>query len=163
MEYIISALWILLELLFCLLFLSAFLRVKRKVSHLIMAVVVVWVAMCIYSNIHLDGIVKQMLSLIVVILLSFYILEGKLVAHILLSVVCYLFIAVFDTVVGYGICALLKISLDRFFQMHLLYSTVVTLGKLVQVLLAWILYRIRSFGKINKANGRWLFLTILFQ
>lgn len=162
MEYVISALWIILELLFCLFFLASYLKIKRKPLQFIIAVAVVWVTMCMYSNIHLDGIMKQTISVALVFLLSFYLLEGGIAAHILLSFVCYLFIAVFDTIIGYGMCALMNISLNRFFEMHLFYSTVVTLGKLLQVLFGWILYRVRTVGKINKANSKWLFLIIFF-
>lgn len=70
--------------------------------------------------------------------------------------------AIFDTIALYGVSALMGVSYTEFIWMKLLYVVTVCLSKLVSILLAWIIYRIRRTASNQPIQRRWLLLALLF-
>ncbi len=160
--YLLSAIWVGLELAGCLLFNGAFLTKKEKRTQDAKIVVAAWVIMSIYANIPVLNLVKQCVTILIFMFLSIQFYQGKSIVHLFLTIICYIFITVIDTASLYGICALLKMSYTEFVWRKLSYSTLITVDKLLFVFFAWLFFRFRSKGDFQGVNRKWLFLSILF-
>lgn len=162
MEYIASIVWIGLEILCVLKFCSAFLKSKQGTWKKIIGVLLIWSIIYAYSNTQINGIIKPIISIVVLSCLSIWMFNGKPVFHFFLVAVCYIFIAIIDTVVVNGTCLLLDISyLDLVWRKYT-YLTVITIDKLIAVLVAWIICQFFSSEGTFRANSKWLALMILF-
>ena len=160
--YLLSAIWVGLELSGCLFFNGAFLQEKRRKPYAVRLVVVAWLIMSIYANIPISNLVKQIITILIFTFLSVLFYNGKSIDHLFLTIICYIFITVIDSMFLYGGCALLKLSYAEFVWRKLSYSTLITVDKLLVVFLAWLLFRFRSKGDFQGANRKWLSLSILF-
>lgn len=162
MEYILSLLWGFLELLSFFLFNKAFLTQKRggKISTIVF--ICTWLLMCGYSNTDIDPMLKQIVSVGVWVAFSFILYDGSWPSRIALAIVAYIFHAITDTAMIYGTCALLHIRMSEFVWRKLFYSTVVTIGKLLDVFLAWVLVRLRHSNGLRGIRNRWFLLMLLF-
>ena len=88
--------------------------------------------------------------------------EGTYVVHIVIAVICYIFIATIDAITVNGMCSLLEISYDALVWRKLTYITLTTADKLIAVFFSWLLYRYRKKGTLGKLKVKWLLLSILF-
>lgn len=93
---------------------------------------------------------------------SVYLFQGSLPHHILVTLLCILVIGVSDTIFPYGMCSLMSISFEELSSQKLTYLTVVTVGKLFNILIAWIIHRFRDAGQPQKIQVHWLVLSLLF-
>lgn len=162
MEYIISAVWALSELLSCMLFCGAFLKERREKRYISIAVICAWIIMCIYPNIGIEGFIKQVITIGFITFVSAFCYSGQWLTHMLLVIICYIFIAVIDIAMVNGISVLLGISYSEFIWRKLSYITVVTIGKLIENLCAWLLYHFRPLAGLEVTNRKWLSLSLLF-
>lgn len=87
---------------------------------------------------------------------------GYNVAHILLALICYIFIATIDTIAINGTCALLGISYDEFIWRQFTYTVVTTMDKLLACFVTWLLYRFRQKKNMARIQNKWLLLSSLF-
>ena len=162
MEYFASLVWIGLEILCVLKFCSAFLKSKQGKWKKIIGVLLIWAVIYAYSNMQINGIIKPIISIVVLSVLSFWMFYGKPVFHFFLVAVCYIFIAIIDTLVVNGTCIMLNISyLDLIWRKYT-YVTVITIDKLIAVLVAWIICQVFSTEGTFRANSKWLTLMLLF-
>ena len=76
MEYVIGALWSGLELFCCFLFNGAFLPQKGFNKNCVYKVLIVWIFVCIYTNIPINQFVKQVLTVVVYTILSMILYRG---------------------------------------------------------------------------------------
>lgn len=162
MEYIISAVWALLELLSYLIFCGAFLKEKRKKKHIFIAAACAWLVACIYPNSGIDPLLKQAISIGIIIGLSMFSYKGKWLTHLLLVILSYIFIVAIDTVTIVGTSALLGVSYSEFVWRKLTYVTTVTLGKLLELLFAWLLCHYKTASGLHLTGKKWLVLSLLF-
>lgn len=133
MEYVISVIWTGLELLSVVFFNGAFLSRRKKNRYQIIIPVLFWIVVCIYTNLGINILVKQALTVLIFAGLSFVLYNGKSFAHIVLSLLCYIFIIVIDTLVINGMCALLRISYEVLIWRKLSYVTLTTVDKMTSV------------------------------
>ena len=162
MGYVFTALWTFMELSSCLLFCDSFLLRRRSYTFEGIAFLIVWIAMSIYPYIIPDPIVKQILSVLLLIALSALLYKGHAAIYPLIVVVFYLFTAVFDVITACGMSMILSKSLNELFEYQRLYCSIVTFGKLLQVFLAWLVHHLRKAKIQSGLNGQWLLLTLLF-
>lgn len=162
MEYVISVIWTGLELLSVVFFNGAFLFRRKKNKYQIIIPVLFWIFVCLYTNLGINILVKQALTVLVFAGLSFVLYNGKYSAHIVLSLLCYIFIIVIDTLVINGMCALLRISYEVLIWRKLSYVTLTTVDKMTSVFFSWLLYRLRHRGSLGNYHSKWLILSILF-
>lgn len=160
--YLLSAIWVGLELSGCLFFNGAFLQEKDKPSYTPKIVVAAWAIMSIYANLPINNLIKQIVTILIFTFLSIFFYNGKSIVHFFLTIICYIFITVIDSIFLYGACALLQMSYAEFVWRKLSYSTLITVDKLLVVFFAWLLFRFRSKGDFQGANRKWLSLSILF-
>ena len=162
MLYVISFIWIGLELLCCVLLNGAFLKKKETSSKARIILLIAWILMCSYPNTAINKIFKQLLTLLILTSTSILIYRAKIIVHILLTTIGYIFITIVDTIVAYGTLYLLGISFSEFVWLKMTYITVTTVGKLLAVFFAWLIFHFRASGGLQGVNSQWLALLLLF-
>lgn len=162
MEYVISLLWTGLQLIGAVLFVAAFLSKKRDTKSFLVCLAFTWLLMYGYSNMNINQEIKQIISIAVTAFMSIYLFEGSWFTHIFLTTTAYIFIIITNTIVIYGTSALLGISMAAFVWRKTFYVTVVTLGMLLDIFLAWLLFHFRGTNRLYRIESKWLLLMILF-
>ena len=162
MEYIISPIWIFIELSTIILFSSSFLHKKKNANKHIISFIIVWIASSIYSNVGLGALLVQLLNLCAVFLLLTGMFESKWLYRLLCAVVAWVFMSTIDTSVAYGFCSLLGISHSEFVWKKLLYIAVMSISKLIELFLAYLFSRLRRTKVTGFMNNKWTYLIILF-
>ena len=162
MEYIISATWSALELLCVALFNGAFLAKKDRKKRNIVIIATIWILTNVYTYLPISPFLRQIFLPFIYAGISLLLYNGTYVAHVFLSVICYIFIAAIDAFSSYGICGLLHIDYNTLIWRKLLYATLITVDKLIAVFLSWLLYRFRKKGDFGKQYSKWLLLSVLF-
>ena len=162
MTSLISAFWTLLELGFLCLFWNCLFQ--QKVSSLKYCLVLLAVCLfCqIYMNIGLNQLIKMLLTTSIYLVASVTLNRGKWYQHLVFVLLGTGIIGFFDTAFLYGASAILGISLSDLIWKKLLYVTVVTLGKLIPIFLAWLFLHFRKIRNLQTLEGKWLLLSILF-
>lgn len=162
MEYIIGAIWSGLDLFCCFLFNGAFLLQRNLSKKYAYKVLLIWLFVCIYTNISINQYIKLVLTVTIYTVLSILLLQGTFPVHACLSVIYYIFNASMDTVAIHGMCYLLGISYNTFVWRKLSYITLITADKLLTVFLAWTLRHFRKKRSLGKQRNKWVQLSILF-
>lgn len=162
MEYIIGPIWILLELSAIVFFSHAFLQKRKANKKQILWFFAIWMISSIYSNIGISSIAILMLNLCAAFCLLTIFFSDKWLHRLLCTVVVLVFLSTIDAAVAYGFSAILGISYADFVWKKLLYIAVVTLGKLLEVLFAYLLWRMRNNEGAHSIKRKWTALTILF-
>lgn len=162
MEYLLSALWQALDLIFLHLFWSAFF--PRKVSlqkYLCCFVGLSLVTFCyiyLLDNSFLEFTVMFALHLFSVQMLY----HGKTWHHLIAILFAIIIGSMVDVAVLYGTCAFLKTSLTEFTWRILSYSVVVTLGKLFSIMFAWLMKQYRKNNNLAATESKAILLSLLF-
>lgn len=133
MEYIIGGLWSGLELLASLFFSGAFLSRREKKWYQPLLFLSAWIFVCVYTNLELNRIIMQILSIMVYAALSCVVHDGKWYLHILLALISYLFLLITDALVVNGMCALLHLSYNQLMERMWLFITLTTIDKTIAV------------------------------
>ena len=94
--------------------------------------------------------------------ISLWVNQGKLRWHILIALLTYCFGMAINNVFTYGACALLGISMEVLVWRKLLFTVVVTAGKLAAIFLAWYIGHLWKGRKSSAVRGKWLLFTLLF-
>lgn len=162
MEYIISTIWSALELLCVTFFNGAFLSKKTSKKRNAIVVVAIWGFTNLYTYLPISPFLRQIFLPFIYAGVSLILYNGTYIAHIFLSVICYIFIAAIDAFSSYGMCGLLRIDYNTLIWRKLLYTTLITADKLLAVFLAWLLYRFRKRGNLDRQHSKWLLLSVLF-
>ena len=162
MQYIVSALWIGFELLCCLVFISSFQNCKRSKSTCIIAFLLSWLVMNVYSNTNINEIFKQFVTIALFTGLCNFLYDGKIVSHLFLVITCYIFLTLIDTACAYGFCAIIGVTFTELIWLKFTYITVTTISKLLSLCIAWLFKRARSSGGTNGLQSRWFLLLLLF-
>lgn len=162
MQFLLSSIWIGLELLCCLVFISGFQSCKRKKTICFVTFFLAWAVMVIYTNTEINEIFKQFITLAIFVGVCAFLYDGKILLHLLLVLVCYIFLSLIDTACAYGVCALLGIPFSDFVWLKFTYITVTTISKLLALLFVWLIKRTRASGGIHGLQSKWLILLILF-
>lgn len=162
MEYIISAIWIGLELLSSIFFNGAFLPHRRKNQYSIIILILLWTFVGVYTNLGINILFKQVLTISVFVGISAILYRGKWFVHLVLSLICYIFITIIDTLVINGMCTLLRVSYEELIWRKFSYVTLTTVDKMLSVFSAWLIYRLRNRGALGFYHSKWLLLSILF-
>lgn len=162
MEYFISPIWVLLELISIILFCNAFLTPNKNKVQCIISIVFVWISLSLLGSIVFDGMVKQLLSICLILTLSFTFFTGSRKQRFLFAVLGVAFVGIIDTIIAYGICSLIGISFAELVWKKLLYVSVVTIAKLIAIFIAYIFWRFHPKDGMPAIQSSWLLLTLLF-
>lgn len=162
MEYVLNILWSLLELVFFYFFWGCFLHTKRTTKEQLKAIATAWFAGLVYLFLIPDEMIKQGLTYSMLFLVSVYLYRGVWYLHLILVLVGCLFNGLMDAIILYSITAILEISYAEFVWMKLFYSVAVTISKLVSILIAWSMRRVKNTPNNDEIQRKWLLLMLLF-
>lgn len=162
MEYIVSLLWVSLELLNFALFSDAFLQRKRLHKEYILVFLFAWLIMFLYSRFIEDDFLKFLITIVTILIMSFFLYKGSWQRHLLSTLFVYAFSGIMDICIVYGVSILLNVSYKELVWKQLLYITVGTVAKLLCCLCAYLVRKIRKPFGAQSIKGRWLILTTLF-
>lgn len=162
MEYFLSAFWAILELVILYYFLSAFLEIRHSKRFCTLTFGCAWIVTLIYLNIGIPDIVERMISVIMLATVAFIGYRGTALRKILVVVLSYALGAVVDSVILYGTCAILNISLSELIWRKLTYVVAATSGKLITIFLSWLLFHLCQKRAHEPIWQKWLLLTIPF-
>ncbi len=160
MEHVLTVLWALIDDLALLLFLSAFLPVKRNRTQIILGYLF-FTAVQIILMIVIPRTLRPISTFIDLLLVSYYLFDGKLSARLLLCVNAFLISAVMDAVAGFGTAAILGLSVEEFTSRRWLYTFVITSERLFTLLAAYLWKHFSSFQGV-RMRGQWLLLALSF-
>lgn len=158
----ISAFWLLLELCFFYFFWHIFFQPKASKKLYLIVLICAWAFIRAYMNIGLSQTVKTILSFITYTAISFLINKGRWYQHIIVTLLATGVIGIVDTAFLYGFSAIMGISLSELIWKKLLYVTIVSIGKLFSIFIAWILFHYRKRKALRPMQGKWLLLSVLF-
>ncbi len=157
----ITTTWIGLEALCYFFFFESFLHRGNSFRRIVLAFLLTWALFFMCMKIPpLPGI-DQLGPICIAIAVSFLLYKGKWYYHILAGFVCYVLFTIIDAGVAYGVSALRNISFTELVQQKYAYLTTVTLAKLVELMLSWLILRLRRRARTQTA-GKWILLTLLF-
>lgn len=167
MEYLISIMWIVIELAAQFFFLKALLSQKatgRKVFVVMFVQLLVVFAAnnCGIPLLRDNAYLRKAISLIAGTTVSFMLFGGKWYGRISAVLLWYFALGVVDTVALYGTAALLGIALSDLVWKKVLYCVIVTAGKLVFLFFAWILNYIVIKKKTQSLDQKRIILICVF-
>lgn len=162
MEYLLSLLWAFIEVAYFIVLNNSFLQIKLKGKKLLITYIITSIVLDLIANICVNQGMRLIISYICYILFSLFLFQGNIVKHILIAVICFIFSGIIDSTILYGACLLLKTNLAEFMWRKLAYITVVTTGKMIALLVAWIVYKARRRKMIHTIRMNWLLLTVIF-
>ena len=161
MEYIISVMWHALEYAALILFASAFFRFRYNfLKSGIIALLCISISVII-ANSELSSvqhIFPAFLSMLVILVLF----KGKWIQRLLIGLIGYILVAIFDALILFGASALLQISVEELVWRKGAYVVLATAGKILAVLLAWFTSKIHPVDRAHTINAKWALLICIF-
>lgn len=162
MEYLLSLVWMYIEMAYFLVLGYAFFhpRFSRRVCAILYAFS--GIALCLLLYLVNNQLARQITSCLLYVVLSYSLFKGNLLRHVLVVVISFVFAGIFDTIFLYCSCTILQISPSVLLWRKLEYTATFTIEKLLLLLFAWFVFRIRMRGSIQKISAKWLLLTAIF-
>lgn len=152
MLYLLNALWSGMELIFFCFFLGAYLPEKKSAKQRVIAFALAWIFTLVYTHFAPGQLVKLILTTSMIFVVSRYLNNGNWYLHIIYIAIAWMINGLVDTIALYGVSALMGVSYEEFVWMKLLYVVTVCLSKLVSILLAWTIYRIKRTASKDRKS-----------
>lgn len=162
MEYLVSALWILLEMSSIMLFSSAVFHAKYNWKHRLILLVITWMVVYLITYIEYLAIVRIPITLLVYVTVSLHLFTGSFISHAFFVLINYVFICIVDIATCFGVSALMGISMSELMWRKVTYTVVGTIGKLLFLFIIWLLWQYRKMKSTNRISNKWFAITILF-
>ena len=161
---ILSSIWVALELWGLLYFVGAFLPVNYRTERKMIYVygLLAWIIIMLYANLPINDLLSQFLTFVVWYAFSQMIYRGKIIHEMLLVLLYYVFAAVADVGLSYGMSLLLGITFAEYVWRIWTFITVTTVGKLLLVLVSWVLFQFRKNNDISQFSGRYVLMILLY-
>ncbi len=162
MEYLITPLWAILDFIFHCFFWDSFLKRRdsgRTHKYLLIASLVLLTIIAIIGG---NSIIRQIISICVLVCTCFLLYKGPWYQHILITIICFSLCGIIDAIFTYGVSLLLGISYSEFVWRKILYTITGTTGKLCSALIAWLLHRFRKPIVHSPLQYRWTILAGIF-
>lgn len=167
MEYAVSAMWMGLESLGLYYSCKTFLpqkRSSRKVILLFVFSVALNFLIRTYNiyPFNLSQYIRILGSVAIFMLFTTAVFKGSWLNHLIIVIVFYFALNIFDTLVIYGTATVLQISVSDLVWKKLLYTVIVTIGKCVFLLLTWVLFNLKRGKETIRLSRKRLLLITLF-
>lgn len=162
MEYIITAVWVAIELISLLTFLRSFLVQYQKNVRCYASLFLLWAIMSAYSSTGPTNFLRPVITIGLAIAWTWYTFKGPWIGRILIVALSYIFSGIIDVSIGYGASAILGISYSDLVWKKLLYTAVGTAAKLLYLFFAYLIHRIRANHASTPLHTSWTLLTVLF-
>lgn len=162
MEYVISALWLVLESIALVLFASAFLPYRYQLVRSFLISLIICGIFLILQSLSLPPFARRLCAMALSLCLVLCLFKGRWGHLLFIGLLDYIMIAVMDTIVVFGASVVLQISLDDLVWRKGMYAVLVTSGKLLSVFLAWLVMRLHPFHKTQRLDAKWILLISIF-
>lgn len=162
MEYVIGAVWIFLEMVCFSLFCKAFLENTANAKITLLIYAAAFCVVFVFTNVIVISPFEQIVAILSYVFLSFCLYRGHWLRHFLVVILLFVFAAAIDTGVLYGTSMIIGLGYEELIWKKLTYITIVTVGKLVEVLIAYIIHYLCPTADKQRLQGKWLGLLLLF-
>ena len=165
MEYLITALWISLEILSLFFFISAFTKPRFSKRLTFCIILVTILLLTVHSTEILYSLPTYFIKGIscgLCLVFALIVFSSPWYLCVMLTAVFYFAIGAIDTIVLYAASALFGISLSDLVWRKILYTMVCTLGKCIALFLCWGIYRLLDRCERKKISVKRIILTTLF-
>lgn len=162
MAELISAFWIFLETLSMVFVCDAFMVRKTGKKRMTAVFLAVWAANTVVNTITVPKAAAMALTVCFLYGMPCVTHRGNWIRRLSAVTTAYFMLAIQDTLLAYGACWILGVSLEDFLQMRLAMVVAVTAGKLVAVFSAWLLRQWSSPEADRLFQKRWMLLRLLF-
>ncbi len=162
MEYVISALWLVLESIALVLFASAFLPYRYQLVRSFLISLIICGIFLILQSLSLPPFARRLCAMALSLCLVLCLFKGRWGHLLFIGLLDYIMVAVMDAIVLYGASAILQISLEDLVWRKGMYAVLVTAGKLLSVFLAWLVMRLHPFHKMHPFRAKWMLLVSIF-
>lgn len=162
MDFLLSSLWSALEIWTYCLICQCFFQSRASRKQLYVMFIILWLVGRLYLNTSINVIFQKIITLVCYLSVSYFIYKGKCYLHIVAFLLWYALNGAIDTAALYGSSALLGISVSELILRRATYILVVTLGKILSLVIAWLLGIIGSKRFLQPTKWKWLVLSLLF-
>ena len=158
----ISFFWILLESLVVILICNAFLKPTRKPIFLILGAIGNSFVILLVCNRGYPDWFRMLFSVLMFLIMVRQLFDGKLLSQILPISIAFAMNTLTDVYFVNGLSVLLGIPYDELIWMKRTYTISVSLGKLLNVFVAWIVQYIKKPNTLGQIRSKWLLLILIF-
>lgn len=162
MGELLTALWTAMEIIPLYFFWRAFFQPRVPKKQFTIAMVALWTFFLVYFSTGPSQEWRILVVILAYIVTSFWVNKGNFHWHILIALLYYCFGMAINNIFTYGACALLGIPLEVLVWKKLLFTVVVTAGRLAMIFLAWYIGHLWKGRKSSVVRGKWLLFTVLF-
>lgn len=162
MTELISGCWILMELIAGYLFCGILMQPRKMTWGKLSLLFFLWLFLFLCTNYISLPIPTIFITTLVYLVVSFACYRGSWARHVVAVIMCILSLAIIDTLVIFSGATLLQINVEILSTEKHLYLTIVTMGKGISLVIAWICWRVQLSKNRWQIRVRWLLLTLLF-
>lgn len=162
MSQLISAFWIVLELFFYQQFWSLFFQQRQSLRRY-------WIVLSITASVSVFVSFFEFPQPVYTItyLVSFtavcaFLFSGSWLHHVIIVLIGFCVMSVFDAVALYGTSLLLGVSASQLVMKKALYTILCSFERLFLILVGYLVKRARKLRSIHSVQGKWLLLSALF-
>lgn len=153
--------WLVLDVIFFHLFLSAFFSCKVSRTRYYLALIAVYAMTLVTAHIAPHNAVTVAATFTIHFLAAQLLYSGKSGSHALSVAAALAISLLLETGIEYGVCLALGISHAELNWHTLLYAMTSMVGKSMAILLAWIVFQIRRNQDAAHTQIRWVILSLL--
>ena len=167
MEYIVSSIWMCIEL-FCLFFAcKAFMSQRKSNKDTLILFLVTGLIIFSISNFKLfplydNSYLRKGTAFLVCMVVSFIAFRGTWYNHVIIISLYYLGVGAMDTMMIYGTAALLGITVTDLVWKKWLYTVIGTMGKCIMLFFTWSMVYFHDRRETPELNSKRLLLITLF-
>lgn len=158
----ISFFWILLESITVILVCNAFLKPTRRPIFLLLGAVVNSFVILLVCNRGYPDWFRMLFSILMFLIMVRQLFDGKLLSQILPISIAFAMNTLTDVYFVNGLSVLLGIPYDELIWMKRTYTISVSLGKIINVFVAWIIQYIKKPNTLGQIRNKWLALILIF-
>lgn len=162
MEFIITPLFCLLDLVFHAVFWDAFLERRHIAGKGTLVFFGGWLLACLVIIFSPSVFVRHLLSFLYLLLLSHLLFRGSWLQRLVLTTLGYGLQITIESVFLYGAITLSHLSYAEFVWRKNQYTVTVLTEKLLSLLFIWLLWSEREKTVRKSQNNRWLFLSLFY-
>lgn len=160
--HLISFCWILLEIVGLYIISLSFFKVKRGKFYIALALIGSVLSVSVLSYLDIPQIIRIAGNIFTYTVFCIFTTDGKLIPAVFVSFFFTLIGSVFDSLIPYGFCAAVGISIDALVNQKITYIAIATTAKLSAILFCWIVFQLRSRGGREQIKNKYFYLSLLF-
>ncbi len=141
---------------------KSFFSPKGSKKRYVTAIVLLWVFLMVYLAFEPNQRWRIFIVVITYTLASLLVNKGAFHQHVLVALLGYCIGIAMNNIFCYGISAILGISVEELVWRKILFTVVVTTGRITTILVDWYIGHLWKQQKMSPLHGKWMLLTLLF-